>query len=248
MATSMTGRERYHTNKQDLDWTEEQAVQNVGDDERKLSALIGGGLLVTGLFRKSWAGALMALAGAALLQRGVTGHCMLYQALDRNTNELGRRKVRTGSAIKLQRSIRIERPPEELYRFWRNFENLPRVMSQIESVEVINDRLSHWVAKTIPLGGPKVEWDAEVINEIDNELIGWRSLRGADVENAGSVRFERALDGRATELTVTMQYAPPGGLLGVWVAKIFGEDPERKIDEDLQRFKESMEAQTYSSR
>jgi uncharacterized membrane protein len=156
--------------------------------------------------------------------------------------------VRTGSAIKLQRSIRIERPPEELYRFWRNFENLPRVMSQIESVEVINDRLSHWVAKTIPLGGPKVEWDAEVINEIDNELIGWRSLRGADVENAGSVRFERALDGRATELTVTMQYAPPGGLLGVWVAKIFGEDPERKIDEDLQRFKESMEAQTYSSR
>jgi uncharacterized membrane protein len=173
---------------------------------------------------------------------------MLYQALDRNTNELGRRKVRTGSAIKLQRSIRIERPPEELYRFWRNFENLPRVMSQIESVEVINDRLSHWVAKTIPLGGPKVEWDAEVINEIDNELIGWRSLRGADVENAGSVRFERALDGRATELTVTMQYAPPGGLLGVWVAKLFGEDPERKIDEDLQRFKESMEAQAYSSR
>ncbi len=248
MATSMSGRERYHTNKQDLDWTEEQAAQNVGDEERKFSALIGGALLVTGLFRKSWGGALLALAGVALLQRGVTGHCMLYHALDTNTNELGRRKVRTGSAIKLQRSIRIERPPEELYRFWRNFENLPRVLSQIESVEVINDRLSHWVAKTIPLGGPKVEWDAEVINEIDNELIGWRSLRGADVENAGSVRFERTLDGRATEITVTMQYAPPGGRLGAWVAKLFGEDPERKINDDLQRFKESMEAQVYSSR
>jgi uncharacterized membrane protein len=248
MATSMSGKERYHTNKQDLDWTEEQAVQNVGDEERKLSGLVGGALLVIGLFRKSWGGALMALAGAALLQRGVTGHCMLYQALDTNTNELGRRKVRTGSAIKLQRSIRIERLPEELYQFWRNFENLPRVMSQIESVEVINDRLSHWVAKTIPLGGPKVEWDAEVINEIDNELIGWRSLRGADVENAGSVRFERTPDGRATELTVTMQYAPPGGRLGAWVAKLFGEDPERKIDDDLRRFKASMEAQAYSSR
>jgi uncharacterized membrane protein len=248
MATSMSGKERYHTNKQDLDWTEEQAVQNVGGEERKFSALAGGALLVTGLFRKSWGGALLVLAGAALLQRGVTGHCMLYRALDTNTNELGRRKVRTGSAVKLQRSIRIERRPDELYRFWRNFENLPRVMSQIESVEVINDRLSHWVAKTLPLGGPKVEWDAEVINEIDNELIGWRSLRGSDVENAGSVRFERTPNGRATELTVTMQYSPPGGRLGAWVAKLFGEDPERNIDDDLQRFKESMEAQAYSSR
>jgi uncharacterized membrane protein len=156
--------------------------------------------------------------------------------------------VRTGSAIKLQRTIRIERPPEELYRFWRNFENLPRVLSHIESVEVINDRLSHWVVKTIPLGGAKVEWDAEVINEIDNELIGWRSLRGADVENAGSVRLERTPDGRATELTVTMQYAPPGGRLGAWAAKLFGEDPERKIDEDLRRFKESMESQAFTTR
>lgn len=248
MATSLSGRERYHTNKQDLYWTEEQAVQNVGAEERKLSALVGAVVLMTGLFRKSWAGALLVLAGAALLQRGVTGHCMLYQALDANTNALGRRKVRTGSAIKLQRTIRIERPPEELYRFWRNFENLPRVLSHIESVEVINDRLSHWVVKTIPLGGAKVEWDAEVINEIDNELIGWRSLRGADVENAGSVRLERTPDGRATELTVTMQYTPPGARLGAWAAKLFGEDPERKIDEDLQRFKESMESQAFTTR
>ena len=111
MATSLSGRERYHTNKQDLDWTEEQAVQNVGAEERKLSALVGAVVLMTGLFRKSWAGALLVLAGAALLQRGVTGHCMLYKALDANTNALGRRKVRTGSAIKLQRTIRIERPP-----------------------------------------------------------------------------------------------------------------------------------------
>jgi uncharacterized membrane protein len=178
----------------------------------------------------------------------MTGHCMLYQALDTNTNELGRRKVRTGSAIKVERSIRIERPADELYRFWRNFENLPRVLSHIESVEVINDRLSHWVTKTTPLGGPRMEWDAEVINEIDNELIGWRSLRGADVEHAGSVRFERTPDGRATDLTVTMQYEPPGGRLGTWVAKALGEDPERKIDDDLQRFKESMESEAYTAR
>jgi uncharacterized membrane protein len=248
MATLRARRERYRTNTQDLDWTEEQARQNVGDKERTLSALVGGALLVAGLFRRSWAGVLFALTGAALLQRGMTGHCMLYQALDTNTNELGRRKVRTGSAIKVERSIRIERPADELYRFWRNFENLPRVLSHIESVEVINDRLSHWVTKTTPLGGPRMEWDAEVINEIDNELIGWRSLRGADVEHAGSVRFERTPDGRATDLTVTMQYEPPGGRLGTWVAKALGEDPERKIDDDLQRFKESMESEAYTAR
>jgi uncharacterized membrane protein len=156
--------------------------------------------------------------------------------------------VRTDHAIKVEKTIRIERPPEELYRFWRNFANLPQIMNQIESVEVINDRLSHWVAKTLPLGGPKVEWDAEVINEIDNELIGWRSLRGADMENAGSVRFKRTPDGRATELTVTLQYEPPGGRLGALAAKMFEEDPERNIEKDLQRFKESMETQSYSSR
>lgn len=91
-----------------------------------------------------------------------------------------------------------------------------------------------------------MEWDAEVINEIDHELIGWRSLRGADVESAGSVRFERASDGRATDLTVTLQYAPPGGRLSTWAAKLFGEDPEQKIEEDLKRFKETMEAQAHS--
>jgi uncharacterized membrane protein len=93
-----------------------------------------------------------------------------------------------------------------------------------------------------------VKWDVKVMNEIDNEFIGWRSLRGADVENAGSVLFERTPDGRATKITVTRQYAPPDGVLRAWVAKVFGEDPERKIDEDLQRFKESMEGQAYSTR
>jgi len=123
---------------------------------------------------------------------------------------------------------------------------LPQVMSHLESVEVINERLSHWVVKTLPIGGPKVEWDAQIINEVENELIGWRSLRGADVDNAGSVRFRRTDDDKGTELTVTLQFDPPGGRLGALVAKIFGEDPQEKIEEDLQRFKESMEAPTLS--
>lgn len=246
MDSTITGRDRYRTNKQDLDWQEEQAFQNVGSGERKISTVLGGALMVAGLFKRSWTGLALTVTGAALVGRGMTGHCMLYQALDRNTNELGRRKVKTDDAIKVETTIHIARPPEELYAYWRNLENLPQIMSQLESVEVINDRLSHWVVKTLPIGGPKIEWDAQIINEIENELIGWRSLRGADVDNAGSVRFHRADDGRGTDLTVTLQYDPPGGRLGAWVAKLFGEDPKQKIEEDLKRFKESMEAQTLS--
>jgi uncharacterized membrane protein len=247
MGTSTTGKERYRTNTQDLDWREEQAFENVGEGERKISSLVGGGLMLAGLLRRSWSGLALTLVGAAFVGRGVTGHCMLYAAMGTNTNEIGRRKVQTAGAIKVEKTVRIERQPDELYQYWRNLENLPHVMSQLESVEVINDRLSHWVVKTLPIGGPKVEWDAQIINEVENELIGWRSLRGADVDNAGSVRFRRTDDGKGTDLTVTLQYEPPGGRLGALVAKIFGEDPQQKIEEDLQRFKESMEAQALKT-
>jgi uncharacterized membrane protein len=250
MAT-LTGSERYRTNTQSLGWSEERADENVGDTERLLSGLMGGGLLAAALMRRGLSGAVLAVLGASLLQRSITGHCMLYEALGANTastDGLGRRKVPTSRAVKAQQRIRIERPPEELYRFWRNVENLPRIMSDLESVHSINDRLSHWVVKAIPMGGPTIEWDAEIISEVDGELIGWRSLRGSDVDHAGSVRFERTSDGRGTDVTVTLQYAPPGGLGGTLLAKMLGEDPEWKIQQDLQRFKETMEAQSYSPR
>lgn len=243
---SLTGRERYRTNKQDLGWTEEQAEQNVGGTERIVSGLAGAGLLAAGIARPSRIGALLSIAGAALLHRGLSGYCMAYDAVSANTNRLGRRKVPTGRAIKVEKRIRIDRAPEDLYRFWRNLENLPRIMSHLESVEVLNDRLSHWRMKTLPMGGPKLEWDAEIINEVENEVIGWRSLRGSDVEHAGSVRFERAPDGRGTEVTVTLQYVPPAGKLGSILASMAGHDPEHLLEEDLQRFKETIETQAYS--
>ena len=250
MADTLSGRERYRTNKQDLGWTEEHARHNVGTTEAWMSLIAGGALVLAGLRQRSWRGAALAAGGAALLYRGATGHCALYQSLGVNTsdtNQLGRRKVQTRRAIKIERSIRIERPPEDLYRFWRNVANLPRIMHHLHSVEVVNDRLSHWVVKTLPAGAGTVEWDAEIVNEIENELIGWRSLAGADVDNAGSVRFQRAADGRATDVTVTLQYDPPGGPIGARLAKLFGDDPQRMVEEDLQRFKETMEAEVPAS-
>jgi uncharacterized membrane protein len=161
-----------------------------------------------------------------------------------DTNRLGRRKVHSGQATKVRRSIDINRPASELYRFWRALDNLPRIMSHLKSVDVISDRLSHWVVNTLP-GLPTVEWDAEIINDVENERIGWRSLNESDVDHAGSVEFEPSGE-ESTRVTVTLQYEPLAGRLGTAVAKLIGQDPELKIADDLQRFKESMEAGSYS--
>jgi uncharacterized membrane protein len=111
-------------------------------------------------------------------------------------------------------------------------------------VQVINDQLSNWTIKTIP-GGPTIEWDAEIINEVPNERIGWRSLQGADVENTGSVVFEAMPDAGVTWVTVTLQYIPPAGRLGSAIATVLGQNPVLKIAQDLQRFKERMEAHAW---
>ena len=216
---------------------------NVGQVERWASAVGGGALALYGLTRGNLPGVALALLGASLVYRGTTGHCYAYQAMGVNTatgeTDNPNVSVRGGHGIKVEKSLTINRPPEELFRFWRNFENLPRVMSHLESVQVTGGNRSHWVAKGP--AGMSVEWDAEVYNEKENELIAWRSLEGADVDNAGSVHFRPAPAGRGTELRVVLKYDPPAGIVGAAVAKLWGEEPEQQIDEDLRRFKSMME-------
>jgi len=144
-----------------------------------------------------------------------------------------------GSSNRVNKSIVINSSPEELYQFWRDFENLPRFMHHLESVRVEGEGRSHWVA-TAP-AGTTVEWDAEITEDRPNELIAWRSLEGADVYNRGSVRFERAPGGRGTIVHVEIDYNPPGGKLGAAVAKLFGEEPELQVGSDLRRFKQVIE-------
>jgi uncharacterized membrane protein len=146
----------------------------------------------------------------------------------------------------MEQSITIDRSPQDLYRFWRQVENLPKVMSHVRSVESINDRLSHWVVDTVP-GAPAVEWDAEIINEVEPERLGWRTLHGAAVDHAGSVEFQPIGDGGRTRVTVTLQYDPPAGQVGAAIANWIGQDPQKKITEDLARFKQSMEEATQKS-
>jgi uncharacterized membrane protein len=142
-------------------------------------------------------------------------------------------------AIHVRRAITVNRPPAEVYRFWHDFQNLPRFMNHLESVQVTGERRSHWKAKVA--AGTTVEWDAEIIDDRPNEGIKWRSLPGADVDNSGEVRFQPAPGERGTEVHVELHYSPPGGLIGTMLAKLFGAVPKQQIAGDLRRFKQVME-------
>lgn len=228
------------------DVTGSAPTTNVGQVERWACAVGGGALAIYGVTRGSLGGIALALLGAALVQRGVSGHCNVYEAMSFSTAEgVGLRNSENVSVpaergTKVEKSVSINRPAAELYGFWRNFENLPRFMSHLESVTVTGGDRSHWVAKAP--GGTSVEWDAEVYNEKDGELIAWRTLEGSQVASAGSVRFETTPDGKSTLVRVSLKYDPPGGKLGSLVARLFGENPDQQIDEDLGRFKLLMES------
>ena len=141
--------------------------------------------------------------------------------------------------VRTKRSITVHRPVEEVYAFWRNFENLPRIMRHLESVTVTDDRRSHW--KALAPAGQSVEWDAETTEDRENELIAWRSLEGAAVYNAGSVQFMQAPGGRGTEVRVTLEYDPPLGKLGSKVAMLWREEPGQQVQDSLRQFKQVME-------
>jgi uncharacterized membrane protein len=143
-------------------------------------------------------------------------------------------------ALHVERAFTIQRSPEELYSYWRKLENLPRFMKHLERVEVLDERRSHWVARGP--AGTHVEWDAEILEDAPNQRITWRSLEGADVANDGTVRFQAAPGDRGTEVRVSLSYSPPAGKLGATVARLFGENPEQQVRDDLRRFKNLMEA------
>jgi len=213
---------------------------NVGSTERLISGMAGAALIVLALRRKRLRGILLPIGGN-LIVRAVSGRCPINRALGRNTAESDRNSpvssVAQGQGIKVERSITVNRPPAEVYRFWRQLENLPRFMDHLESVTVIDENRSHWVAKAP--AGTKVEWDASIHNEIEDELIAWRSLPGSDIDNAGSVHFTPA--GDATEVRVVLSYDPPAGRVGAAVAKLLGEEPGTHVEEDLRRFKQVIE-------
>jgi uncharacterized membrane protein len=208
--------------------------QNVGTTERWASGVGGTALALWGLRRLSLPGLLIAAVGGALAWRGLSGWCNLYSALgiDRADGTVG------NLGVKVDCDVTVAATPERLYRFWRNFENLPRIMSHVERVEVLSDTRSRWHAK-VP-GGIPVSWEAEIINDQPPRLIAWRTAPGSMVTHAGSVRFTPS--GGGTRIEVSLQYAPPGGSLAHAVASFMGADAGRLLEHDLREFKAALES------
>ena len=206
----------------------EDKQQGDGDLGRWASLIGGGAMVLVGLRQGSLRGALTALAGGTLAYKAATAKGGIQEAIGVN------------QVIKVEKTVTINKPVEELYRFWRNFENLPHFMKHLKSVTIVSDKRSHWVA-TAPLDA-SVEWDADILEERENEFISWASVEGADVDNSGFVRFKPAPADRGTEVKVVIEYNPPGGAVTSAITKLFGEEPEQQVGDDLRRFKKIMEA------
>lgn len=214
-------------------------TRNVSEWGRVASVAAGAAVLYLAS-RQRPANRLATSTGLGLIARGVGGYCPVNAAVGRNADRSNTKAALGGSrGVHVQESIIINRPASELFRFWRDFRNLPRFMEHLEDVEVLSAKRSLWTAKAP--AGMRVKWEADVINEIEGELIGWQSTENADVASAGSVRFVPAVGG-GTEIIVTLQYEPPAGKLGAFVASMFGEEPSQQIRADLARLKTILDA------
>jgi uncharacterized membrane protein len=242
MPETITEKGNYTTHKTDLrEVIQDRESISSSRSKSCLPNIVGGGLLTWfGLTRPSVGRLVLAGVGTGLLYHGL-------QALrTSSTSGLGRRKIKPSRAVKIENSIIIHRRHEELFRFWRQLDNLPRFMDDIERIEILSPTRSRWIMavpamENVP-GPSRVEWEAEIINEKEHEGIGWRTMDHSDVDHAGSVQFKPLDDGNATEVRVTLQYSPVGGLIGAGVLKMLGEDPQRKIQQNLRKFKDLMEA------
>lgn len=210
----------------------QNANMNVGRGERIASAIGGGFLAYYALRRRNWAALPMTMAGAALVTRGATGHSRVYDRMHINTAH--------PQPIEFVRSVTVNKPPAEVYRFWRSLKNLPRFMRHLESVTEIDERRSHWAARA-PITGQRVEWDAEILEDRPNSIIRWRSLAGSDVDNEGRVVFAPAPGGRGTEVHVVLRYKPASGASAAIVRLLSGIS-EQYLKEEIRRFKSVIEA------
>jgi uncharacterized membrane protein len=185
--------------------------------------------------RRSLGNLALIAGGSALVYRGLTGWCAVYEALQLSTTSAD-----TGPGITLEAAITVHKPAAEVYRFWRHVENHPRFVTHLQSVVSTGGKRSHWVAKA-PMQ-QTIAWDAEIVEERQNALLAWRSMPGADVDHAGTVRFRELPNGRGTEVRLRLVYAPPGGQVGRAVAHLFKGLTAQQLQEDLRRCKQIIEA------
>jgi uncharacterized membrane protein len=207
--------------------------QNASPTERLVFGSLGLGLIAVGVTnRRNPAAVAAGVLGSVFVTGAVAGKSLFDSAVKiRRTNE--------GGGIHVQRAVTIGVDADRLYDFWRQYENLPQFMSHLQSVTQTSPRDSHWVANGP--AGVEVSWDAETTEEVPGRRIAWRSKEGSTIPNDGQVEFRVAPGGRGTEVHVELQYHPPGGTLGAAVARLFGEEPNQQIADDLTKLKRLME-------
>jgi len=231
--TTTTLQNRWRETSADLE--EGSASINLSQTERTLS--IAGGVKLAlsgfkGLFKSPFSSIVKLGAGGYLINRGITGHCDLYSRMGRNTTEPVNVNIRS--------SFLIDKPREEIYDFWRKLDNLPLFMKHLESVEIIDEKRSHWVLK-LPTGVAKVSWDAEIVKDEPGYMIGWSSLPDSLIDNAGKVRFQDSEDGNGTLVDVVISYRPPAGGFGGGIAHVLNPLFKSMVDSDVRNFKQYMD-------
>lgn len=220
---------------------QENENANVNMPERILSLVAGAVITYKGISQitKHPLIALQeAMVGGVLLYRGATGFCPIYSRLGKDSTDT--------PAINITERFIVNKPREEVYAFWRNLENLPRFMKHLSSVEEQGGNRSHWKAN-LPGEIVKLTWNAEITREEENRYIGWQSVEGSMVDNAGKVEFNDALNGSGTELTVEISYFPPAGSLGQGIAKLLNGVFEDMIRKDVTNFKHYVEGEEYQT-
>ena len=218
---------------------------NVGQRERSLSVMGGAAMIGLGLLRGRLGGLALAAAGALVLQRGLRGHCNVYQALGINTalDDIADPESLYERGVKIYETTAVNRPAQELYSYWHDFTNHPRFMPNVDSVRDEGGGRSFWRLKGP--AGVIVEYEAEIINDEPGRLIAWRSVGGADIQHAGTVRFIEAPGNRGTEVQFNVEYLPPAGHVGRFGAKLLamiGQAPRNDVREGLRNFKRLMES------
>ncbi len=207
-------------------------AQEMGPGPRLLS--LGGGSLLSlyGLLRGGISGKIVMLAGLNFLSKGLTSKGLV-----------GMLQPSSGNAISVRKNLFVNAPVEEVFNFWRNYDNFPRLMSHLEEVRDLGDGRSHWIAKGP--AGVLVEWDAVMTQMQPNRVIAWESLPGSQVYNTGRVRFTPA--GEGTQVNIHMTYSPPAGAVGHAVATLFGADAKSAMDDDLNKLQSLLETGTAVS-
>lgn len=219
---------------------------NVGSAERQVSIAAGSILALLGLSRRSVPGILIAGIGGAMIYRGATGHCGLYERLGLDTaadEEVGREDTEdlARRGLHIEQALLINRPAADVYAFWRDFSKLPQFMTHLDRVDVRENGESHWVARLSRMAGGNLEWDARITADEPNARIAWESLPGSEVQTTGEVRFSDAMGDRGTEMHVLMNFRPPGFALARMFPSFFTKATRRLMRNDLRRFKQLME-------